>query len=59
MVIYKGKTQSYMTCTYGFHNEILYKSRLRNNIDNWYAITKENSNLLYMLDKCKNWKVAE
>lgn len=59
MMIYKGKTESYMTCVFGYHSEILRDSRFRNNPRNWFCITKRQSNLLYMLDKCKNWKVSE
>lgn len=59
MMIYKGKTGSYMTCVFGYHSEILRESRLRNNPHLWYCITKRYSNLLYVLDKCKNWKVGD
>ena len=56
MMIYKGRNQSYMTCVWGYNSEILIKKKLRNNLKNWYCITKENSNLLYILDKWKNWR---
>lgn len=59
MMIYKGKTESYMTCVFVYYSEVLREIRLRNNPRNWYCITKRNSNLLYILDKWKNWKVAE
>lgn len=56
MIIYIGKTQSFMTCVWGYELHILKYSKYRNNKKLWYCITKKQSNLLYMLDKCKNWK---
>ena len=56
MMIYKNKNESYMTCVWGYNYEILRSSKLRSNLKNWYCITKKNSNLLYILDKWKNWR---